>query len=95
VRLTGKEYQMLELLSLRKGTTLTKDIFLKGVSCSAREKSQPRNGPGEIFMTDATEMARRTISAANRSHGTGPLTPANTRKNWPPGKTITPVISNT
>src|ERR1700751_5729657 len=28
VRLTGKEYQMLELLSLRKGTTLTKDIFL-------------------------------------------------------------------
>ncbi len=28
VPLTGKEYQMLELLSLRKGTTLTKDAFL-------------------------------------------------------------------
>lgn len=28
VHLTGKEYQMLELLSLRKGTTLTKDMFL-------------------------------------------------------------------
>jgi two-component system cell cycle response regulator CtrA len=28
VHLTGKEYQMLELLSLRKGTTLTKEIFL-------------------------------------------------------------------
>jgi DNA-binding response OmpR family regulator len=28
VRLTGKEYQMLELLSLRRGTTLTKDMFL-------------------------------------------------------------------
>jgi two-component system cell cycle response regulator CtrA len=28
VHLTGKEYQILELLSLRKGTTLTKDIFL-------------------------------------------------------------------
>ncbi|KUJ81797.1 response regulator transcription factor CtrA [Ruegeria profundi] len=28
VRLTGKEYQMLELLSLRKGTTLTKEMFL-------------------------------------------------------------------
>ena len=28
VHLTGKEYQMLELLSLRKGTTLTKGIFL-------------------------------------------------------------------
>ena len=28
VRLTGKEYQMLELLSLRKGTRLTKEMFL-------------------------------------------------------------------
>ena len=28
VRLTGKEYQMLELLSLRKGSTLTKEMFL-------------------------------------------------------------------
>jgi two-component system cell cycle response regulator CtrA len=28
VHLTAKEYQLLELLSLRKGTTLTKDMFL-------------------------------------------------------------------
>jgi two-component system cell cycle response regulator CtrA len=28
VHLTGKEYQILELLSLRKGTTLTKEVFL-------------------------------------------------------------------
>ena len=28
IRLTGKEYQILELLSLRKGTTLTKEMFL-------------------------------------------------------------------
>ena len=28
VRLTSKEYQMLELLWLRKGTTLTKEMFL-------------------------------------------------------------------
>jgi two-component system cell cycle response regulator CtrA len=28
VHLTGKEYQMLELLSLRKGATLTKEMFL-------------------------------------------------------------------
>src|SRR4029079_17537288 len=28
VHLTGKEYQMLELLSLRKGTTLAKETFL-------------------------------------------------------------------
>ena len=29
VNLTGKEYQILELLALRKGTTLTKEMFLK------------------------------------------------------------------
>jgi two-component system cell cycle response regulator CtrA len=28
VHLTGKEYQILELLALRKGTTLTKEMFL-------------------------------------------------------------------
>lgn len=28
VHLTGREYQMLELLSLRKGATLTKEMFL-------------------------------------------------------------------
>ena len=28
IHLTGKEYAMIELLSLRKGTTLTKDMFL-------------------------------------------------------------------
>jgi two-component system cell cycle response regulator CtrA len=28
VHLTGKEYQLLELLALRKGTTLTKEMFL-------------------------------------------------------------------
>jgi len=28
IHLTGKEYAMLELLSLRKGTTLTKEMFL-------------------------------------------------------------------
>jgi two-component system cell cycle response regulator CtrA len=31
VYLTGKEYQMLELLSLRKGTTLTKEMFLNNL----------------------------------------------------------------
>jgi two-component system cell cycle response regulator CtrA len=28
IHLTGKEYEILELLSLRKGTTLTKEMFL-------------------------------------------------------------------
>jgi two-component system, cell cycle response regulator CtrA len=31
VHLTGKEYEMLELLSLRKGTTLTKEMFLNNL----------------------------------------------------------------
>jgi len=31
VHLTGKEYQMLELLSLRKGTTLTKEMILNHI----------------------------------------------------------------
>jgi two-component system cell cycle response regulator CtrA len=32
VHLIGKEYQMLELQSLRKGTTLTKEMFLNHLS---------------------------------------------------------------
>ena len=36
------------------------------VSRSAGEKSQPRNGAGEIFMTAAAEIARATVSATNR-----------------------------
>jgi two-component system, cell cycle response regulator CtrA len=28
VKLTGKEYQILEILALRKGTTLSKEMFL-------------------------------------------------------------------
>jgi hypothetical protein len=31
---------------------------------SAREKSQPRNGAGETFMTAVAEIARETVSAA-------------------------------
>jgi two-component system cell cycle response regulator CtrA len=31
VHLTGKEYQILELLALRKGTTLTKEMFLNNL----------------------------------------------------------------
>jgi hypothetical protein len=36
------------------------------VSCSAREKSKPRNGVGEIFITAAAEIARETVSTTNR-----------------------------
>ena len=47
VHLTGKEYQMFELLSLRKGTTLTKEMFLNHLYggmdvfiCKLRKKLQ-------------------------------------------------------
>ncbi|WP_343162843.1 response regulator transcription factor [Paragemmobacter kunshanensis] len=43
VHLTGKEYQILELLSLRKGTTLTKEMFLNHLS--RRKKSNKINAP--------------------------------------------------
>jgi two-component system cell cycle response regulator CtrA len=64
VHLTGKEYQMLELLSLRKGTTLTKEMFLNHLYggmdepevkiidvfiCKLRKKlSQATGGPNHI-----------------------------------------------
>ncbi len=64
VHLTGKEYQMLELLSLRKGTTLTKEMFLNHLYggmdepelkiidvfiCKLRKKlSQATNGENHI-----------------------------------------------
>jgi hypothetical protein len=36
------------------------------VGCSAREKSKPRSGAGEIFITAAAEIAQATFSATNR-----------------------------
>jgi hypothetical protein len=47
-----------------------------GERLSARQKSKPRNGAGEIFMTAAAEIARETVSARIAlEHGT-----ANPRK---------------
>jgi two-component system cell cycle response regulator CtrA len=37
VHLTGKEYGILELLSMRKGTTLTKEMFLNHLYCGMNE----------------------------------------------------------
>jgi hypothetical protein len=36
------------------------------MSAAPPAKSQPRNGAGEIFITAAAEIARATVSAANR-----------------------------
>src|SRR3984893_332584 len=63
------------------------------VSCSAREKSQPRNGVGEIFITAAAGIARETVSATNHfEHETG--NPPNSRESRLPRKTITSAISS-
>jgi len=40
VHLTGKEYQMLELLALRKGTTLTKEMFIDNLYGGMDEPAQ-------------------------------------------------------
>ena len=59
------------IINGRKPPQLTAQTLMRltprspDVSCSAREKSQPRNGAGEIFMTAAAEIARATVSAAN------------------------------
>src|SRR5271167_1125122 len=41
VHLTGKEYQMLELLALRKGTTLSKEMFLNNLY-GGMEEPEPK-----------------------------------------------------
>ena len=66
VRLTGKEYGILELLSLRKGTTLTKEMFLNhlygGIDepemkiidvfvCKLRKKLAAATGSGSYIQT--------------------------------------------
>ena len=62
VHLTGKEYAMLELLSLRKGTTLTKEMFLnhlyggmdepdghRRVHLQASQETEPRLRRRELY----------------------------------------------
>ena len=56
VHLTGKEYQMLELLSLRKGTTLTKEMFLNHLYGGMDE---PELKIIDVFICKLQEEARR------------------------------------
>jgi two-component system, cell cycle response regulator CtrA len=61
MHLTGKEYQMLEFLSLRKGTTLTKEMFLNHLyggmdergsrSCKRRKKLAKASGGKDYIET--------------------------------------------
>jgi len=62
VHLTGKEYQMLELLSLRKGTTLTKEMFLNHLYGGMDE---PEVKIIDVFIC----KLRKKIAAATGGHG--------------------------
>src|SRR6058998_1067962 len=59
VHLTGKEYQMLELLSLRKGTTLTKEMFLNHLYGGMDE---PEIKIIDVFMC---KLRKRLANASN------------------------------
>ena len=61
VHLTGKEYQMLELLSLRKGTTLTKEMFLNHLYGGMDE---PELKIIDVFIC----KLRKKLSAATGGH---------------------------
>ena len=61
VHLTGKEYQMLELLSLRKGTTLTKEMFLNHLYGGMDE---PELKIIDVFICKLTQEARLRRRAA-------------------------------
>jgi two-component system, cell cycle response regulator CtrA len=62
VHLTGKEYQMLELLSLRKGTTLTKEMFLNHLYGGMDE---PEIKIIDVFIC---KLRKKLVSAANGMH---------------------------
>ena len=62
VHLTGKEYQMLELLSLRKGTTLTKEMFLNHLYGGMDE---PELKIIDVFIC---KLRKKLASATNGAH---------------------------
>jgi two-component system cell cycle response regulator CtrA len=63
VHLTGKEYQMLELLSLRKGTTLTKEMFLNHLYGGMDE---PELKIIDVFIC---KLRKKLATAVGRSDG--------------------------
>src|SRR5258708_6208544 len=82
VHLTGNEYQMLELLSLRKATTLTKEMFLNhlyGGMHTPEPRTAPRWRPAALppprWATAARSSRPRSRSAtvtSTRRGNTGP-----------------------
>ena len=84
VHLTGKEYQMLELLSLRKGTTLTKEMFLESslwrhgraraqdhrrVHLQAPQEARSRHGRRALHRDGVGARLRAARSARARHRG--------------------------
>jgi two-component system cell cycle response regulator CtrA len=59
VPLTGKEYQILELLNLRKGTTLTKEMFLNHLYGG---RDEPEMKIIDVFMC---KLRRKLANASN------------------------------
>jgi two-component system, cell cycle response regulator CtrA len=62
LNLTGKEYQILELLSLRKGTTLTKEVFLNHLYGGMDE---PENKIIDVFIC---KLRKKLAVACNGAH---------------------------
>ena len=62
VHLTGKEYQMLELLSLRKGATLTKEMFLNHLYGGMDE---PENKIIDVFICKLRKKLAAAIDGDN------------------------------
>ena len=64
VHLTRKEYQMLELLSLRKGTTLTKETFLSHLygGMDEPELKSSTFSPASCARSSPTRRTARTTS---------------------------------
>ena len=68
VHLTSKEYQMLELLSLRKGTTLTKEMFLNHLYGGMDE---PELKIIDVFICKLGRSCRRPPAASTTSRRCG------------------------
>jgi hypothetical protein len=73
VHLTGKEYQMLELLSLRKGTTLTKEMFLNHLYGGMDE---PELKIIDVFICKLRKKLRKPLLGSGLETKNPPVRPA-------------------
>ena len=88
VHLTGKEYQMLELLSLRKGTTLTKEMFLNHLYGGMDEPELENHR--RVHLQAPQEARRRHRGQELHRDGVGPrLRAARARRAGIPRKRLT------